>query len=232
MPAIENDKTNRLMADATTIRLFIVEDHTLNYEGILALLKGCDDIKVDGHARSGEDALQMLAGSAPEVVLMDIKLPGIDGLETTSKLLALHPNTQVLVLSVDDDLHMVRDAIRRGARGYLTKNVDREELVEAIRKVASGKRHLADELIEQILDQPETATFGNAPNASSKTHPFTRRELDVLGLMAEGKTNKQIAEALFVSLHTVETHIKNMYSKCDASNKVELIRFGQKLGVV
>ncbi|MCB9316257.1 MAG: response regulator transcription factor [Lewinellaceae bacterium] len=220
------------MPDATTIRLFIVEDHTLNYEGILALLKGCDDIKVDGHARSGEEALQVLADTAPEVVLMDIKLPGIDGLETTSKLLALHPNTQVLVLSVDDDLHMVRDAIRRGARGYLTKNVDREELVEAIRKVASGKRHLADELIEQILDQPETAAFGNSPSASSKAHPFTRRELDVLGLMAEGKTNKQIAEALFVSLHTVETHIKNMYSKCDASNKVELIRFGQKLGVV
>lgn len=215
-----------------TINLFIVEDHTLNYEGILALLQGCDDIKVAGHARSGEEALELLAENAPDVVLMDIKLPGIDGLEATSKLLAIHPKTQVLVLSVDDDLHMVRDAIRRGARGYLTKNVDREELVDAIRKVALGKRHLADELIEQFLDQPETAAFGTSPASPSKTHPFTRRELDVLALMAEGKTNKQIAETLFVSLHTVETHIKNMYSKCDASNKVELIRYGQKLSVI
>ena len=208
------------------------EDHTLNYEGIIALLQGCDDITVAGHARSGEQALEQFEKEAPEVVLMDLKLPGMDGLETTSKLLAMHPDAQVLILSVDDDLHMVRDAIRRGARGYLTKNVDREELIDAIRKVATGKRHLADELIEQILDQPEAASFGssNAPNANA--HPFTRRELDVLTLMAEGKPNKQIAEALFVSLHTVETHIKNMYSKCDASNKVELIRYGQKLGVL
>ena len=216
----------------TPIRLFIVEDHTLNYEGILALLKGCDDITVAGHARSGEQALEQLKKEVPEVVLMDLKLPGIDGLETTSKLLAMHPKTHVLILSVDDDLHMVRDAIRRGARGYLTKNVDREELVDAIRKVASGKRHLADELIEQILDQPGSPSFGSPATAHASEHPFTRRELDVLGLMAEGKTNKQIAEALFVSLHTVETHIKNMYSKCDASNKVELIRYGQKLGVL
>ncbi|MBK6929363.1 MAG: response regulator transcription factor [Saprospirales bacterium] len=217
----------------TTIRLFIVEDHTLNYEGILALLQGCDDIAVAGHARTGEQALELLAEYTPEVVLMDLKLPGIDGLETTSRLLALHPGAQVLVLSVDDDLHMVRDAIRRGARGYLTKNVDREELVNAIRKVAAGKRHLADELIEQILEQPQVAAFGaTASSSSSNTHPFTRRELDVLRLMAEGKANKQIAEILFVSLHTVETHIKNMYSKCDASNKVELIRYGQKIGAL
>jgi DNA-binding NarL/FixJ family response regulator len=214
------------------IKLYIVEDHTLNYEGIMALLQGCKDIQVTGHARSGEEALEHLEKNAPEVVLMDIKLPGIDGLETTTKLLAMHPDTQVLVLSVDDDLHMVRDAIRRGARGYLTKNVDREELIDAIRKVATGKRHLADELIEQILDQPQSSSFGAGTASASKMHPFTRRELDVLGLMAEGKTNKQIAEALFVSLHTVETHIKNMYSKCDASNKVEIILYGQKVGVL
>lgn len=213
------------------ICLFIVEDHTLNYEGILALLQGCDDIAVAGHARSGEQALEYFANRSPDVVLMDIKLPGIDGLETTTRLLALHPDANILVLSVDDDLHMVRDAIRRGARGYLTKNVDREELIDAIRKVASGKRILGDELIEQMLDQPEPSSYGNAA-ASTAVHPFTRRELDVLRLMAEGKTNKQIGEALFVSLHTVETHIKNMYSKCDASNKVELIRFAQKTGVL
>ncbi len=214
------------------IRLFIVEDHTLNYEGVLALLQGCDDITVAGHARSGEQALELLAGAAPEVVLMDIKLPGIDGLETTSRLLAMHPETNILVLSVDDDLHIVRDAIRRGARGYLTKNVDREELVDAIRKVALGKRHLAEELLERVLDQPETASFGATASAPASAHPFTRRELDVLQLMAEGKTNKQIAETLYVSLHTVETHIKNMYSKCEATNKVELIRYGQKKGVL
>lgn len=215
------------------IRLYIVEDHTLNYEGILALLQGCEDIAVAGHARSGEQALEQLAAEAPEVVLMDLKLPGIDGLETTSRLLVMHPETQVLILSVDDDLHMVREAIRRGARGYLTKNVDREELIDAIRKVAAGKRHLADELIEQILDQPESPAFGAGSAASSnRSHPFTRRELDVLRLMAEGKTNKQIAEALFVSLHTVETHVKNMYSKCEASNKVELIRYGQQAGAL
>lgn len=214
------------------ISLFIVEDHTLNYEGILALLQGCDDITVAGHAKSGEQALELLAESAPEVVLMDLKLPGIDGLETTTRLLARHPDTNVLVLSVDDDLHLVRDAIRRGARGYLTKNVDREELVDAIRKVASGKRHLAEELLERVLDQPETASFRSSSASSTAAHPFTRREMEVIALMAEGRTNKQIAETLFVSLHTVETHVKNMYSKCDASNKVELIRFGQKIGLL
>ncbi len=214
------------------IRLFIVEDHTLNYEGILALLKGCDDIEVAGYARSGEQALEQLSENAPEVVLMDLKLPGIDGLETTTRLLAMHPDTQVLMLSVDDDLHIVREAIRRGARGYLTKNVDRDELIDAIRKVASGKRHLAEELLERVLDQPETASFGSPATPSTAGHPFTRRELEVLGLMATGKANKQIAETLFVSLHTVETHIKNMYSKCDATNKVELILYGQKTGVL
>ena len=214
------------------IRLFIVEDHTLNYEGILALLQGCSDIVVCGYAKSGEQALELLADEVPEVVLMDLKLPGIDGMETTARLMARHPNTQVLVLSVDDDLHMVRDAIRRGARGYLTKNVDREELVDAIRKVAAGKRHLAAELLDRVLDQPETNSFGSTTTTTAAAHPFTRRELDVLALMAEGKTNKQIAGALYVSLHTVETHVKNMYSKCEATNKVELIRYGQKLGVL
>lgn len=214
------------------IRLYIVEDHTLNYEGILALLQGCDDITVTGHAKTGEQALEECATESPDVVLMDLKLPGIDGLETTTRLLALRPHTQVLVLSVDDDLHLVRDAIRRGARGYLTKNVDREELVDAIRKVASGKRHLAEELLERVLDQPETASFRSSSAPSAAQHPFTRRELEVIALMAEGKTNKQIAETLFVSLHTVETHVKNMYSKCDATNKVELIRYGQKVGVL
>lgn len=214
------------------IRLYIVEDHTLNYEGILALLQGCEDIAVAGHARSGEQALEQLHDNPPDVVLMDLKLPGIDGLETTTQLLARHPQIQVLVLSVDDDLHMVREAIRRGARGYLTKNVDREELIDAIRKVAAGKRHLADELIDQILDQSDAPPFGVPASSTAGRHPFTRRELDVLRLMAEGKANKQIAETLFVSLHTVETHIKNMYSKCDASNKVELILYGKKVGVL
>lgn len=214
------------------IRLFIVEDHTLNYEGILALLQGCDDIEVAGHARSGEQALEQMKDHAPEVVLMDLKLPGIDGLETTTRLLEMHPDTQVLMLSVDDDLHMVREAIRRGARGYLTKNVDRGELVDAIRKVAAGKRHLAEELLERVLDQPETASFGSPSASPADNHPFTRRELEVLSLMAAGKANKQIAETLYVSLHTVETHIKNMYSKCEATNKVELILYGQKTGVL
>lgn len=214
------------------IRLFIVEDHTLNYEGILALLQGCDDIEVAGHARSGEQALEQMKDHAPEVVLMDLKLPGIDGLETTTRLLEMHPDTQVLMLSVDDDLHIVREAIRRGARGYLTKNVDRGELVDAIRKVAAGKRHLAEELLERVLDQPESASFGSPSASPTINHPFTRRELEVLSLMAAGKANKQIAETLFVSLHTVETHIKNMYSKCEATNKVELILYGQKTGVL
>ncbi|MCK6691027.1 MAG: response regulator transcription factor [Thermoanaerobaculia bacterium] len=214
------------------IRLFIVEDHTLNYEGILALLQGCDDIEVAGHARSGEQALEQMKDHAPEVVLMDLKLPGIDGLETTTRLLEMHPDTQVLMLSVDDDLHIVREAIRRGARGYLTKNVDRGELVDAIRKVAAGKRHLAEELLERVLDQPETASFGGPSASPTDNHPFTRRELEVLSLMAAGKANKQIAETLYVSLHTVETHIKNMYSKCEATNKVELILYGQKTGVL
>ena len=216
----------------TGIRLFIVEDHTLNYEGILALLQGCDDIEVAGHARSGEQALEQMKDTAPEVVLMDLKLPGIDGLETTSRLLEIHPGTQVLMLSVDDDLHMVREAIRRGARGYLTKNVDRGELIDAIRKVAAGKRHLAEELLERVLDQPETGSFGSPAFSPADNHPFTRRELEVLSLMAAGKANKQIAETLYVSLHTVETHIKNMYSKCEATNKVELILYGQKTGVL
>lgn len=216
----------------SSISLFIVEDHTLNYEGILSLLQGCDDIAVAGHAKTGEQALELMADAAPEVVLMDLKLPGIDGLETTTRLLAMHPDTRVLMLSVDDDLHMVRDAIRRGARGYLTKNVDRAELIDAIRKVATGKRHLAEELLERVLDQPGAASFQSNNQATVAGHPFTRRELEVLRLMAGGKANKQIAEALYVSLHTVETHIKNMYSKCEAKNKVELILFGQKTGVL
>lgn len=215
----------------SNIRLYIVDDHNLNYEGILALLHGCENIEVAGSARSGETALEQLREQPVDVVLMDLKLPGIDGLETTSRLLAMQPDTQVLMLSVDDDLHMVREAIRRGARGYLTKNVDRGELIDAIRKVASGKRHLAEELLERVLDQPETASFGS-PVSTTAEGPFTRRELEVLSLMAGGKTNKQIAETLFVSLHTVETHIKNMYSKCEATNKVELILYGQKIGAL
>lgn len=215
----------------SNIRLYIVDDHNLNYEGILALLHGCEDIEVAGSARNGEAALEQLREQPVDVVLMDLKLPGIDGLETTSRLLAMQPDTQVLMLSVDDDLHMVREAIRRGARGYLTKNVDRGELIDAIRKVASGKRHLAEELLERVLDQPETASFGS-PVSATADGPFTRRELEVLSLMAGGKTNKQIAETLYVSLHTVETHIKNMYSKCEATNKVELILYGQKIGAL
>ncbi len=207
----------------TPIRLLIVDNHTLFRQGLISLLQNEHDFHVVGEAASGDAAVQQALALQPDVVLMDVALPGIDGIETACRLLADMPGVRVLMLTVSDrDEHLLA-AIHAGARGYLLKSADADELFYAIRHVHAG---------EGILSPAMTLRLFHLVRASpallplpAADLPLTRREQDVLRLLAQGQSNRQIAEALMVSENTVKTHVRHILEKLELESRSEAVAF-------
>lgn len=200
-------------------RLFIVDDHYMVIEGIRSLLQQEDSIEWMGHATNGESCLAFLQKEEPEVILMDISMPGISGIELCKEVKSRYPGIRVLGLSTFNQRSFVEKMIESGASGYVLKNANKEELLKAIEAAKAFKSYLSFEA-SQVLKS----------NLEKEAPVLTRREKEVLDQIAEGMTNQEIAEKLFISATTVDTHRKNLMVKFEAKNVASLIHLAGKAG--
>lgn len=194
------------------IKVFIVDDHFMVIEGLRALLQGAEDIDYVGHAMNAASCLAYLKKEQPDVILMDINLPDQSGIELSKHIKDNHPEINVLAVSSFNQRSFIQDMLDNGAKGYVLKNVTQAELWQAIRAVAIGNTWVSAEVVQTLLQrQPDKPVI-------------TRREKEVLECIAKGLTNPEIAEKLFVSITTIETHRKNLLHKLNANNTASLVR--------
>jgi DNA-binding NarL/FixJ family response regulator len=203
------------------IRVVLIDDHTVLRDGLKLLLSLEPDIRVVGEAGGGSEGIAVASRLAPHVVVTDVGLPDVDGVEVTRRLRDELPETRVLVLTVHDEDHYVFTLIQAGASGYLLKNAAGDDLVSAIRAVVAGKPWLQPEIAQRLM-----ALAGGRPAApksglESLIEPLTSRELEVLRLLAGAASNREIAERLRISPRTVETHLANIYGKLGVRGRTE-----------
>ena len=203
------------MSETDPIRVIAVDDHEVVRGGIKYALMGYDDVELVGDAHGGENALRLCEQVRPDVVLMDLMMPGMDGVQTTRAIREQCPEVQVLVLSSFHDMDLVPRAMQAGAIGYLLKGVSNQELVEAIRAAHAGQPVLAKEAMVALVQ---------AATPSPKLgDDLNEREREVLALLVQGLSNKEIAERLFLSVATVKYHVRVLLSKLGASSRAEAV---------
>ena len=209
------------------VRILIVDDHGVLRAGLRALLEDEPDFQVVGEAADGEEGLRQAEALKPDIVLMDISMPGVDGIEATRRVHASLPNTRVLLLTVHEDKSLLREAIQSGASGYILKRAVESELINAIRAVGRGELYVHPAMTRALLpDLPQEQAI------QARSDSLTAREVEVLKLIALGHTNRQIAEKLHLSIRTVETHRANLMDKLDLHSRVELVRYANQHGLL
>ena len=204
------------------IKVFIVDDHYMVIEGIRSLLQNQKNIEWLGHATSAESCHAFLKQQQPDVILMDINLPDQSGIDLCREVKEKYPASLILGLSTFNQQSFIEKMLTNGASGYVLKNATQQELMEAIETVVKGKQYLS---FEAVLALRKPDTENNLPL-------LTRREKEVLGLIAEGMTNNEIAQQLFISSTTVDTHRKNLLTKFDAKNTASLIRMAAQMQII
>jgi DNA-binding NarL/FixJ family response regulator len=213
------------------IRVLIADDQRVVREGLTMLVGLIDGVDVVGTAADGLEAVAGATREHPDVVLMDLRMPGMEGAEATRQIRATLPDTQVLVLTTYADDESLFPALRAGARGYLTKDASAEEIEQAIRTVAAGRTHL-DPVVQQRLVAAVLDPQPGAPiRAGGLPDDLSPREAEVLRLIAAGLSNQEIAAALFVSTATVKTHINHIFSKTGARDRAQVVRYAYEHGM-
>ncbi len=217
------------------IRVLLVDDQALFCEGLRTLLDLQPDIEVVGEARNGREAIECVARAAPDVVLMDLQMPVLDGVAATRDIRAHHPNTQVIVLTTFDDDEYVFEALRAGAVGYLLKDVASDRLAEAIRSAARGESFLQPSVAAKVV--AEYTRLADAPHARARVNqalvePLSDRELEILRLVATGASNKEIAAALVIAEGTVKNHVTNILGKLGVRDRTQAALKVKELGLV
>ncbi|AEJ20253.1 response regulator [Gracilinema caldarium] len=207
------------------IRVMIVDDHPVVRKGLVTFLETYDFIRVVAEAATGTEALELYDQSLPDVVLMDLDMPDMDGLSATARLQERHPESCIIILTSFKKDDQIQSALKAGAKGYLLKDIPVEELAKAIETAASGKPVLAPE-VTQVLIQATT----KEPNSDESA--LSEREQEVLVLMARGLNNAQIAESLFISISTVKFHVSNILWKLGAFSRTEAVSVAIKKGLV
>lgn len=213
------------------IRAVIADDQAVVRGGLRMILESEEDIEVTGEAADGRQALDLIRELDPDVVLMDIRMPTLDGIEATRRLITAGARARVLVLTTYDLDENVYDALKAGAAGFLVKTESPERLVQAVRVVAAGEALLAPDITRRLVDRFVTGLRPNTP-ASPELEELTARELEVLKLVASGLSNAEIAETLFVSDGTVKTHVAHILSKLGLRDRVQIVVFAYECGIV
>jgi two-component system response regulator NreC len=204
-------------------RILIADDHPVLRSGLRVLLAADPDLEVVGEAGSGEETLHLAEELRPDVVLLDIGMPGESGIETVRRLKAKLPALKVLFLTMHEEEGMLLEALGAGGDGYLIKRADEAEIIQAIRVVQRGDVYVHPTMTRALLSQTETTERPQEP-----VEPLTQREIDVLRLLARGNTNRQIAELLGLSTRTVESHRANLMGKLGLSSRVELVTYAEE----
>ena len=210
------------------IRVLVVDDHAMFREGIRSLLQGQEDVETIGEATDGREAVEMVHQLTPEVVLMDIAMPGMGGLEATRRIHRECPNVKVLVLTQYEDSEYILSIIKAGAKGYIAKTATASELVSAIRTVHKGESFLYPSAATAVVEE----YLMRATGEKNEYEHLTDREREILQLVAEGRTNREIADRLFISVKTILRHRTNVMEKLGFHNRTELIKYAISKGLI
>ncbi|MDI6695158.1 MAG: response regulator transcription factor [Anaerolineales bacterium] len=210
------------------IRYMIVDDQQIIREGLGGMLSREKDLELVGSAQNGAEAVEKAISLNPDIILMDLRMPELDGVEAIRRIRKICPHTKCIILTVYNNDENIFEGIRAGAKAYIMKDISQEELVHVIRSVYEGKAYLQPELtsklLEKLTDLPELAP--------TSTGRLSERELDILKQMAAGKSNKEIAGSLFISEHTVKTHITNIFGKLEVNNRAEAVTRAIQKGII
>jgi DNA-binding NarL/FixJ family response regulator len=216
--------------DATPLRVMVVDDHPIWRDAIERDLRDAG-LDVVGTAGDGDQALRRIPAARPDVVVLDLRLPTLDGVETTRRIAAEHPGVRVLVLSASGEEQDVLDAIKAGATGYLVKSASREELLEAVRRTAAGDAVFTPGLAGLVLGEFRRMMSDDRGKDADTGPRLTDRETEILRLVAKGLSSRQIAERLVLSHRTVQNHTQNVLAKLQLHNRVELTRYAIEQGL-
>lgn len=211
-----------------SIRILLADDHGVIRAGLHALLEGFPDMTVVGEASDGAEAIAKAFELKPSIVLMDVSMPNIGGIEATRQLLQREPGMRVLILTVHEDESLLKEVIRAGAAGYIVKRAAQEDLIHAIRVVARGDLYVHPTMTRMLFTEPSRTAI----ESGTEVETLTLREIEVLQLLAKGYTNRQIAEQLSLSPRTVEGHRANISAKLGLHSRVELVEYAEKHGLL
>jgi DNA-binding NarL/FixJ family response regulator len=219
-------------------RIAIIDDHQLFREGMKRILEFEENFEVVAEGSDGSEALAIVEQHRPDIVIMDINMPNINGVEATKQLIETYPDTKVVVLSIHDDENYVMRALQTGATGYLLKEMDADTLIEAVKIVAEGGSYLHPKVTHNLIREYRRLASGKEENKERKQevrwplHLLTRRECEVLQLLADGKSNRGIGEALYISEKTVKNHVSNILQKLNVNDRTQAVVVAIKNGWV
>lgn len=220
------------MSNRSAIRILITDDHRLMREGIAALLKDQKDIEIIGEASTGEEAINAARNLGPDVVLMDIVMGEMSGIEATRWIKEQNPDVKVIIVSKEAKKELLAASIKSGIDGYLLKDTDGDTLVKAIRTVFDGQRYFTEAITKLIFEDFYFQESLKKKSAAKLPLDLTPREYEVLGHVATGKTNNEVADTLFISAKTVETHKTNILQKLGLRNTAELVKYAIKHNII
>lgn len=206
------------------IRVVLADDHDLFIQGLTALLSQEKDIEIVQKVSDGQDLLAYLGEEEADVVLLDINMPNLNGIEASKKILIQHPKTRIIIVTMLDKDLVIEELIEMGVHGYLVKNADKHDLLSAIRTVAKGKRFFSTEITLKLLSGRTKQT--------NKTFTLTKREREIIGLICKGHTTLEIADLLYVSKFTIDSHRKNILGKTGCRNATQLMNWARNNGLL
>jgi DNA-binding NarL/FixJ family response regulator len=207
------------------MRILIVDDHPITRDGLRTALSLTDDVEVVGEASSGEEAISVVEDAKPDVIFMDVRMPGMNGIQATKVIRERHPETKVILFTVDESRASISEAIQAGVSGYLLKDVGVAELVNAARLAMQGKAVIHPALTQAFIE--EVHLVDRKPEA-----PLSPREIEILQQVAYGSTTKEVADSLGISFHTVKTHLERIFEKLGANDRAQAVAIAIRQGLV
>lgn len=217
------------------IRVMLVDDQKLIRQGIRMLLSTEADIEVAGEASEGHEALALIERIHPQVILMDVRMPGMDGVAATREISAMHPEIGIIILTTFDDEAYIFEGLRAGARGYLLKDISSEEMAAAVRVVAQGGALIQPSITRKVLSEFARLSGLPAhpePSATALPEPLTEREIEVLHCIAQGLSNREIADRLVITEGTVKNHVSNLIGKLSVRDRTQALLKAKELGLI
>ncbi len=215
------------------IRILVVDDHTLVREGFARMLELSPELQVLGQAASAKDALEMVKTLQPDIVLMDINMPGMNGIEATRILKNEYPDVEVIILSMYDEEQYVLESVKAGATGYVLKEISPEDLLRAVKTVHNGGSMIQPSLARKVLKEfAHLARESPAPGRATLLRELSEREVEVLQYVADGKSNREIADTLTISEKTVKAHLRSIFRKLEVSDRAQAVAYAMRKGLV